>query len=425
MIGLISRNIYSFTVLILLVCASYSVYSQGGSNYSTIGIGDIKHAGGAYYDGAAGAATALPSATHINLSNPAMWTYNKDTRLQFGYRFNQQLVETGSTTGEASLYQNNGMVDNMTAMFALDTTRGISASLGLSRISDINYYIAEGFEVEKDGLIASGNTFYQGDGGINNAHLGAAFRIFDIISIGTSLGYYFGDVQQSVETVFNEQTGTPTDYIRDVRISGVNYKLGVDVAVTPQLNIAASLASDFGVERENRLIRLSRFTPRGRTVDTLESTSGDGSLPPRIGLGASYKINRLRFVGDFQFLNIEGFGFRPPSEGTLENGISLAFGVERTPSRFAGARFGEKVSFRLGAGYEDLYYQVRGEDISEFFVSGGLTVPMPGTALLDMSIALGQRGTLEQSLVRESFIRLNFAVSIGDTWFIPFEREFD
>jgi len=416
-----------FVVLFMLVCFTGDIRAQGGSNYSIIGVGDLTDANGAFYDGIAGAATAMPSAEHINLSNPAMWTYNKSTRLQFGYRFNQQMVETNRplASSNGTIYQNNGMVDNISGIFAIDTAGGISASAGLTRISDINYYIANGFEIEKDGLTASGKTYYQGQGGINNAHIGAAFRVHDDVSIGMSLGYYFGDIHQSVQTIYNESTGYSTDYLRDFRLTGTNYRVGVDVIAAPGLNISASYAGDLGLDIENRLIRLANFSTTGLELDTLESLDGTTNLPARLGLGASYLLDRLRFVADLQFTSVSGFEFRPPQNGELKNGLAFAIGAERTPSRFAGARFGEKISYRLGFGYKDLYYRVNGQDISEYYLGAGLSLPLPGRAIIDIGMLIGQRGTLDAELVQESFLRLNFAISIGDSWFIPFEREYD
>lgn len=422
------KNILTGLVLAILLCISIvGSNAQGGSNYSIIGFGDITDANGAYYDGVAGAATAMPSQDHINLANPAMWTYNKNTRLQFGYRFNQNMIESGTEFGDDgnTLYQNNGMVDNFSVVFAIDTALGISAGAGLNRVSDINYYFASPFAIEDNGLGLSGKTYFRGDGGINNAHLGAAFRLFDRISIGAQLGYYFGDIEQSVQTIYDQALAYPTDYYRDIRVTGLNTRLGFDVKATENLNISAYFASDLGLELDNRLLTYTATASTGTNIDTLESLGGTAEMPTRIGLGASYLWDRVRLVGDFGYVMAEGIDFRAPQDGQLRDAFSFSLGAERIPSRFASSRFGERVSYRLGLSYRQLYYQLKGQDIDEMLVSAGISLPLPGTAIIDFGLSLGQRGTLEAGLVQESFLRLNFALSIGDTWFIPFERGYD
>ncbi|GAB5465910.1 MAG: membrane protein [Candidatus Kapaibacteriales bacterium] len=408
-------------LMIVLFVASFAAFSQGGSNYSTIGYGDITDGRDAYYDGFAGAITAIPNQEHINPLNPAMWTYNKTTRLQFGYRFNQQLVESN----ESSLYQNNGMVDNFSVMFALDTATGFSAAMGLRRVTDINYYIANPFSISKDGLGLSGNVFHQADGGMNNAFLGTAYRLPFGLALGGVIGYYFGDVEQTVQTVFDQSIASATDYQRESRITGLNYRFGVDYQLNESLNLAAFYASDPGLSVDTRLISFSLFSASGINIDTLDTTESDAIFPQRLGLGASYTIDRLLFSADYQMTMADGVEFRQPQNGEMVNGFSFAVGAERRASRFASARFGERVSYRLGLGYTALPYSISGEQINEYMLGAGLTLPLPGTALIDLGLQAGQRGTIKSGLVKESFIRMNFSLSIGDTWFIPFERDFD
>ncbi|MER3330173.1 MAG: hypothetical protein RIF34_11385, partial [Candidatus Kapaibacterium sp.] len=78
-----------------------------------------------------------------------------------------------------------------------------------------------------------------------------------------------------------------------------------------------------------------------------------------------------------------------------------------------------------GASFKNHYFQVNGLAIDEYSGSFGLTIPIKGTAELDAAITFGQRGTTDSGLIKESFGKLSVNISIGDTWFQPFNRSYD
>ena len=125
---LFPKKILNLFILLFIFVSNINIsYSQGGSNYSLFGIGELNRNKGAFYDGLSGTSISVPSEYAINLQNPAMWSYVESTRLQFGYKFNQHYNESVSQ----SLFQNNGKLNDVLAIFSIDTSMGISASLGL------------------------------------------------------------------------------------------------------------------------------------------------------------------------------------------------------------------------------------------------------------------------------------------------------
>ena len=72
--------------LTVLVCGTGLATAQGGSNYSALGIGDLRTTVGGIYDGMAGTAIAMPTPYGINVVNPALVGLATTTRLQGGYR---------------------------------------------------------------------------------------------------------------------------------------------------------------------------------------------------------------------------------------------------------------------------------------------------------------------------------------------------
>jgi hypothetical protein len=54
----------------------------------------------------------------------------------------------------------------------------------------------------------------------------------------------------------------------------------------------------------------------------------------------------------------------------------------------------------------------------------GFQVPWSGTFISDIALTFGSRGTQTDGLIREYFGKLSVDVSIGETWFKPFKRDY-
>ena len=103
----------SVIIAVVIVFSSCMAYAQGGSNYSIFGIGDIRRSVSSAYDGLGGTQIAVTSSYAVNLLNPAAWGALESTRLQGGFRFNQQSISNGSTSAD----QNNGKLDGFCLAF--------------------------------------------------------------------------------------------------------------------------------------------------------------------------------------------------------------------------------------------------------------------------------------------------------------------
>ena len=86
-----------------------------------------------------------------------------------------------------------------------------------------------------------------------------------------------------------------------------------------------------------------------------------------------------------------------------------------------GTDYIDKMQLNVGGGWHQLYYSVNGIDIEEFFGSVGMQLPIAGSAMIDIALQGGKRGSSD--LVQEMFLRFGFSVSAGEVWFRPFIRE--
>jgi hypothetical protein len=412
--------IKKYLLLIILtfsVILTQDLFSQGGSNYSIIGIGDLNYGGNASYTAMAGTQIAFPTKYSINSRNPAMWGFVTNTRLQAGYKFNQNIVSGNENT----LWHNNGTLSGFSGIFAIDSSYGISASFGIVPYSGINYLTSTQSSIDEIGLKLDGLTTYQGSGGISQAYAGAATKITDWLGVGASLFTSFGVVESKRTTQFSSDfysftyTTTKSDYI-----SGWGLKSGLFANPVKNLLIGLSL------ESQNGLSAASELNYKSVTIkDTTIKYDTDISIPALIGIGASYSTGNFILGADFSMQDFSNFDYNKSANTEFTNSYMFSFGVNRVGNPSLNAPFADRVSYKFGAGYNQLYYKVLGNQLVEYIGSVGMQMPFSGSMIVDLSFTVGYRTSSDSRLVSEYFGRLGFDLSIGETWFVPFRREYD
>ncbi len=403
-------------ILLLLIFLNNLIYSQGGSNYSIFGIGDIHYSVGAYYDGIAGTSIAVPADLAINFKNPALWSFNKFTALQGGYKFNQHYNRDGIN----ELWQNNGKVIGVLGLFAIDTGLGISASFGISPYSSVNFLVSSPTVISLEEVEVKALTIYQGLGGINSIYLGAATKIVENLSLGASVYGLFG------KTAFVNKTSFPDfRYLTSANLTndiyrGWGFKSGLYYNFLNHFSIGALYEgnSKIDVTRE-MLISMEGIG------DTSLTCKSEFNLPFKFGSGFSYRNDKILIALDYIVQNFKDFNYQSQSKATFGENRVISFGLIRygNPNYFAD--YLDRVTYKLGFSYQNMGYKVSGYEITEYAGSFGFTFPLPGVAVLETAITLGKRGEQQKGLINEFFGRLSVDIIIGETWFKPFRREYE
>lgn len=402
-------------ILTLSIIGFGRLFAQGGSNYSVFGLGDIIHATGAGYEALCGTAIAFPQQSGINTVNPAMWSFATMSRLQVGYRFNQNLIQSG----DKKLLQNNGKLNGITAIFVIDTGLGLSASFGIIPYTWVNYLSANPIDRESGEIPIKGKAIYDGKGGISKAYLGASIKIFDNFSLGASFFSTFGSTIHNRNTEFYDSY-TSNYYVRQTDyIKGIGLHSGIFFTPAKNFSLGAYLENHFSMDYDRDL----RYSVQ-RNLDTVFLSSGSIKMPATFGVGASYLSGKFLFGGDISVQNYSNLDFNPGAQTEFGNNIIISLGAERLGNDNINADILDRISYKFGAGYNQLYYSVYGEDISELSLSVGMGIPLPGTGMLNTAFVFGTRGTENLGLVKEYFGRMTVDVSIGEIWFKPFKREY-
>lgn len=404
-------------LVILIITSSFTVFAQGGSNYSSLGIGDLNYYGTANFAGNDGLAVSYTSNTALNPRNPALWSHINTTRLDAGYLFSQNIVSNGTT----SIWQNSGAISGFNASFCIDTAKGITFGLGIMPKSKLNYYISQKINIQQDGMNLTGQSLYQGKGGLNDLFLGLSGRFFNFIEVGGETYYTFGLMSRIAQSLFTEdKTAFSPGVITNDYFKGWGAKAGVNFRIGKSLSIGACWEAAQKLDYEHRVTFTGISSSTDSTVkDTLQTT-----LPQSFGLGFSYKIGKFLIGADFINQDFSKLNYNVGEKSFFTNTKQYIVGLTYFGNERETRDYYKRISYKLGFAYRDLYYNVRGNQISEMSFSLGLRFPSTQYMYYDAGFIFGQRGTTNNSLVKETFGKMYINVTIGEVWFKPFIRDY-
>lgn len=404
-----------FVILLITLFSSLISYGQGGSNYSIFGFGDVSNAISAGYEGLAGTSVAMPSNIAINFSNPALLSKIQSTRIQLGYRFNQNIISDVNS----NLWQNNGGINAISMVFALDTSKEIAASFGLIPLTKVNYSIAKSFSQGTGDETVTGTSYYKGAGGLSAFYISASSKIFGGLHLGATLLGDFGSIFNSNTVYYDDKYSYATLSKQLDYFSGIGYKFGIYYELPLNINFGAYY-QDFGKMKVKREISYSSDL----LADTTFHSNLNINSPKIIGLGLSYQTGKFLMGADYRILDVSNLDYGTTQNTVFKNSNEISFGLVRLGNPWVNAPVLDRSSYKFGFSYSNLYYEVASQKINELKFSFGMGIPFSESGFLDGAFVFGKRGTTNNGLVNEYFGRLVIDISIGEGWFHPFKREY-
>jgi hypothetical protein len=145
-----------------------------------------------------------------------------------------------------------------------------------------------------------------------------------------------------------------------------------------------------------------------------ENTTFD--LPKKLNFGLSYGlVDKYRIGLD---INLANWSSNGTNNTLFQNTQEFILGGEMTPDSRNITNYLKRVTYRFGFSYGKLPYLVQNNSINEFGINFGASFPVAGLSTLDVAIKLGERGTIENGLVNESFMQMVLGLTINEKWFI-------
>lgn len=410
-------------VFFLLVVVHSSLAQVGTSSpYSRFGLGDLQGTIFPMFNALGGGVTALSSASSINPYNPATYT-------SFGA--NSFLLSTGGmhkttnmqNTTESQL-TNNSAFSHITIAFPV--SRKIGASIGMLPYSNI------GYELNSRNLVPDADLLYSGDGGLSKVYFGSAYQISNEFSVGINASYLFGGLNRRKKVIFDDASFLHSRSNSKINLKGYYYEVGL----LYKKNLTENREVSFGITANNNSeIRAKKgelvetFEYSGvfeLPKDTFENTTEWGyvTLPQYISVGLTYREGKKwLLVADYSLQNWADYTLFDESDN-LSNSMRMSGGMEYTPEYNSVTTYYKRMQYRLGASYSNTPLQFDGNQLTEKSISFGFGIPVKKSRTrYDVSVILGQRGTTENNLIKEQFVKFGLSVSYDGIWFV--KRKYD
>ena len=175
---------FKFLFSFLLFTSFIGLAQQTTSSpYSFYGVGEIRFEG-TVENRLMGGLSILPDSIHVNIQNPASYSYLKLTTFSVGGVFNSGNLRT-STEKEKT---QRSTLDYLAVAIPLKNS---GFCFGLIPYSAVGYRIRN--IDEANGLIQK----FEGTGGMNKVFLGYGIQLKPNLSLGAELNYHFGEIQTS------------------------------------------------------------------------------------------------------------------------------------------------------------------------------------------------------------------------------------
>lgn len=400
------------------------------SPYTRFAIGDINQSGFGLNRALGGTAVGIRFNNDINYLNPASYSARDTLSFIFDFGLNGSLRKISTSTDEAKFKEVN--FGHLAISFPV--TKWWGAAIGILPYSKVGYKMTVRkpfLNVENE----SSEIIYEGSGGLNQFFIGSGFRIGEYISIGGNLSYIFGRINHNrTVNVINSQSGgmragtASSVFIDEMTISNVMYSFGLQAFKNFGMNsrIVAGLTFDNKTVLKGDIYSATTagyVLPTG-TADTIK---GNAELPARLGLGLSYTYkNKLTFAFDYIYQDWSSSTFFGKSD-SLTTSNSFRFGIQYAPvalTEVRRAEYWKRINLRIGGYYNNTYLQINGNQVKDYGMTFGLGIPwkneknMLTNTTFNISYQIGQRGSIENGMVKDNYQIFSLGLTMYDFWFI-------
>ncbi len=421
--------------LLLVITTNYAIAQTSTSSpYSRYGIGDVNSSPFAHYYGMGSLNIPLADMQYLNVGNPASYSFIGKYRpiMDIGISSNFMLLSTENSN------QPTTTVALRNFAMGLPFSNRWGGSFGLLPYSSVGYDITN---TEYDATLDSIQYIYKGSGGINKAYIGTAYKFINSdnhkLSVGFNANYLFGTILHERRVVFPASTGYFNSLFKDETVYGdfvfdigLQYKGKVNDKT--QLLVGANFSTPASVKatRSDEAFSFDGFGIND-TIQLIDSINGTIKLPKSLGYGIALIFNNKFTVG-IQYKLQDWADYEENFNNTiisdqLKNSSSLSFGMRYTPiidNRRINEPLFKIAEYRMGLKYANTYLQLNETQLTNYGISFGIGLPLrksASTSMINLGVEAGQRGTLDNNLIKEQYINVYFGLSLSphvyDTWF--------
>ncbi|MFP5471074.1 MAG: hypothetical protein ACLGGV_05720 [Bacteroidia bacterium] len=427
--------------IFLIFCASLfelNAQSNYNSPYTRFGFGRINGLQSAYHLGQGGLSYTDAHYNQVNVSNAASYAHIARQLPVFDVAINSELMETSSSSS-SRLFKTTE-VANFT--LALPTGKRSGLVFSYQPFSKMGYNVTDSLTTIDS---VSQANLYKGQGSINKLLLGYGHQLYKSdssnfsVSFGVNASYVFGSLSHLRQQHFESGSGYLSFLEKDTtNIKSFTFEGGLYAKYSKEkmhYGLGVVYSPTFNLNAKNEYVSYLYLNDINAVVDTLQSSdvqSGTITLPGTLGVAFSVNYNHT-FGGGIQFTqrNMSDYSENflsatTNSYFTNSNEINAGFWYKPSKSEFLiqGNSFKNAV-YKAGFRYSTLGLNINNVEITEIAASTGINVPLVSSgsfSSINFGIEFGIRGTKDQSLIEERFIRAKIGIAITpsrtDRWFV-------
>ena len=410
------------------VLASAAMGQAARSPFTTFGIGQPYGNALIHNQAMAGAGVAQPQFWFVNNQNPALLVYNYYTVFQAG-----ALVESRTVKGDTTNVKNvNGNLNYLVTAFPVKPGKW-STSAGLMPYTNVNYRL----EYYQQVLNSPEDTTFvteQGSGGLAHVYWSNGVRLHDNWAIGLKAAYLFGSINNDYTNVLvdvpqpvrytiavDEQT-----YVKDFQFTaGMSFSQD-SIGRRNEYRVSAGMTYAFGTNLKTRNTTFfQRRSASGTPIssDTIFTSRGSITIPYTLVAGVSI-AKASDWSAGIEFATQDWAQYsnsQTEDDQRLDKAWRLVGGGEFTPDVLSD-KFLNRLTYRAGLSYEKLPFLINNNQLRDFGINFGLSVPA-GRSSLDFAFSTGKRGDRSKNVLEETYFKVYFGITFNDQWFI--RRKFD
>lgn len=399
--------------------------------FSTIGIGQPFTLSLIHNQGAGGTGIAQPQYWFLNNQNPALLVYNYYSVFAAGLSAENITVrsDTASTTSSG------GNLSYLVAAFPVEP-RKWTTSVGILPFTRVNYkflYYESLFDIN-DNIIDTIAVRESGLGGFNQIYWSNGIRLHDNWSVGVQAAHLFGAITSDyANTLINVNSPVPFLIAVEEQTYGKGYRFTGGLhfskdSLGRRKDYVLSAGLTYAHQTTVKADKITRYERRNSsndpiTRDTLSFVKGDIVIPGALQVGfAVSKASKWGAALEAGWQNWQRFSsLNEDDEGLLTKSWHMALGGELTPD-YLSQKLLDRITYRAGFRFENSPFMVNGNQIKDFGINFGLSIPA-GRSSIDLALTAGQRGSRSKTSLDERYFRLYFGLTFNDQWFI--RRKFD
>ena len=406
-----------FILLFFVFMSESLIAQQSSSPYSRFGLGDLKSQFSPVFNSLGGGGFAINDSKVINPFSPATYSSFESNSFLFSTGLNNELVNIESKDESQTL--NNLSLSHITFGFPLSNK--IGSSFGIIPYSSVGYSMQSRDESYNADML------YNGDGGISKVYAGGSLELHKNLSVGANVSYLFGGLNRRKKLEFDDETIFNSRSNSQINVKGLFYEVGAIFSKQIEVDKSSisigfntSNTSEIKAKRSN-LVETFEYSGEYEIVkDTFVNSvvKGDMILPRYTNFGLSYTRDKWLFVFDYSTQNWREYELLGESD-SLVNSKRISGGFQFTPDISSVNQFYKRCHYRLGIALNTTPLQINNTQLEDKSISFGLGIPIKkNRSTYDLSIIFGQRGTTNNNLLKENYVRIGLNMSFEGIWFV-------